>query len=249
MLTALENFKLALSVLTRIPIMKVDMGKADWPKSCGYFPICGYLIAIPVIIPALIFHLLNIAFPSILLSAWSIFCLITLTGAMHLDGFADICDGFGCHADKKRRIEIMHDPRVGSFGIAGMIILLLIKFAAFTVIYNNGRIFQAASIIVLSRTFLVITTYFSKPSEKKGMGALVLKKINKKTIIFSLIISIPCFIYLNTLIAAIIMFLGVILVVKKSYKLIGGLNGDVIGALCEISEAIGLFTIAVIASF
>ena len=242
----IENLKLALSVLTRIPIMEVDMEKADWPKSCGYFPICGYLIAIPMIVPPFLFYYFNISVPPILLAVWSIFCLVILTGAMHLDGFADICDGFGCHAEKEKRLEIMHDPRVGSFGVTGIIVLLLVKFAAFTVIYRENQILQAASIIVLARTFLVIAAFFAKPAAKKGMGVLILRKISKKTLLFSVILSIPCFLYLNTILAALIMLLTSFILIKKSYSLIGGINGDVVGALCELTETVGLFVIAIL---
>ena len=247
-MTILENFKLALSVLTRIPVMTVDMKKADWSKSCGYFPICGYLIAVPTIAPAIIFYYLNINFSPILLSSWSIFSLVIMTGAMHIDGFADICDGFGCHADKTKRLEIMHDPRVGSFGIAGIIVLILIKFSAFFVIYSENQILQSASIIVLARTIIVITAYYAKPAEENGMGVLILKKISKRTLFLSIILTLPCFFYFNTFAAFIIMILFSIFLVRKSYSLIGGINGDVIGALCELTETVGLFTIAVLAT-
>ena len=244
----INNLKLVFSFLTRFPVKEVDMKNTDWPSSMGFAPICGYCIALPVIIPALILNIFSISISPFLLAGWSIFCLVILTGAMHLDGLADICDGFGCHADKEKRIKIMHDPNVGSFGVTGIVVLLILKFSSFIVIYQQNLIFEAAAVIVLSRTLLTIIAYISFPAEEKGLGSLVLGKITNKTVLFAIIITLPCFYLFSTWVACIIMLAAVLLFKKKSNKLIGGITGDGIGALCEITETLGLFAIAIVSS-
>ena len=241
---SIENFKLAVSVLTRFPVKNINMEKANWPESCAFFPICGYLVSVPVIIPGIILNYYNINISPLLLSCWTVFALIITTGAMHLDGLADICDGFGCHADKKKRLEIMHDPRVGTFGITGIFIILIAKIVSFSVIYQNNYLLQAGAVIVISRTIIVVTAFCSKPVENKGLGALILKKISLKTLYIALILTLPC-LFINITVI-IIMCISSFILIKKSYKLIDGINGDVIGAVCELSETLGLFTVALI---
>ena len=121
-----------------------------------YFPVCGYIIAILAIFPGTLIYHCNPQTSPILSAAWSLFALIFFTGAMHIDGLADICDGFGCHADKSKREEIMHDPRVGTFGISGIILSSIIKFAALYVIFTEQVFIQAGSIIVIARTIMVV---------------------------------------------------------------------------------------------
>jgi adenosylcobinamide-GDP ribazoletransferase len=61
---------------------------------------------------------------------------ITLTGALHLDGFLDSCDGLLGGASPERRLEIMHDERVGAYALAGGVLLLLVKFSALSSLTN-----------------------------------------------------------------------------------------------------------------
>ena len=62
---------------------------------------------------------------ALILAAWA-----GLTGGLHLDGWADCCDALFVPASRERRLEILHDPRLGSFGGVGLILLLLVKVAA-----------------------------------------------------------------------------------------------------------------------
>ncbi|MCF7790657.1 MAG: adenosylcobinamide-GDP ribazoletransferase [Victivallales bacterium] len=244
-----ENFKLSLSLLTRIPVNNLDIDKADWTESCAFFPGCGYIIAILTIFPGYFLYLININASPLLLASWSVLCLIITTGAMHLDGFADICDGFGSHAGREKRLEIMHDPRVGSFGVTGIIILLILKFSAFSVIYRNKAFFQASAVIVLARMLLVFAAHYFKPSENKGLGSLIIGKVSKKTFLISFTLTLPCLFFINTIAALFIMTAIMLYLVKISYRYIGGINGDVLGAVCEISETTGLFTVAILCQF
>ena len=62
---------------------------------------------------------------ALILVAWA-----ALTGMLHLDGWADCCDALVAPLSRERRLEVMKDPRLGSFGGAGLILLLLVKLAA-----------------------------------------------------------------------------------------------------------------------
>lgn len=242
----IENLKLIFSILTRYKIPDVKMDLISWPNAIAYAPLCGYAIALPVIIPAFFLNYFNI--PPILPATFSLVMLVYLTGAMHLDGFADICDGFGCHAEKNKRLKIMHDPTVGSFGVTGIAVVLLVKVSSFFVLYKNNMFFNAGAIIILARTFIPLTAYISIPAEDKGLGALIIGKLNNKSLIICIVLSIPCFFFISTLPALIFMLLTAYVFKNKSDKLIGGLNGDGLGTVCELTESIGLFVVAIYSS-
>lgn len=122
----MNNFIWALKFLTIIPI---DKGNRVKPGGSGsvvfWFPIVGLCIGAFVSITYVLF---NFFFPPLVLDALIILIYIIITRAMHLDGFADTCDGIWGGWNKERRLEIMRDSRIGSFGAVGLICLLGLKY-------------------------------------------------------------------------------------------------------------------------
>jgi adenosylcobinamide-GDP ribazoletransferase len=122
-----QIFLTALSFYTRIPI-RIDHPDSDHlNESIKYFPIIGFLTG-SLFFVSYIF--LSHAFGSDLGILFALLTGILLTGALHEDGFADVCDGFGGGWTKPKILEIMKDSRVGTYGLIGLIFLLLIKFFA-----------------------------------------------------------------------------------------------------------------------
>lgn len=116
----------ALSLLTRVPV-PVRLEAVDLRGAATHFGAIGLLfgaLALPLIkgheaLGALLSATLICA-----LWAW-------LSGGLHLDGVADVCDGMaGGRGQRERTIEIMRDPRVGALGVVGVVLLLLLKTAA-----------------------------------------------------------------------------------------------------------------------
>ena len=73
-------------------------------------------------------RLFDLFLPTALGSALLIVALVLLTGANHLDGFMDSCDGMVAGRSPQERLAIMRDSRVGSFGVVGVFCLLLVKY-------------------------------------------------------------------------------------------------------------------------
>ena len=241
----MKYFRLALSFLSIIPVGKMgNIPESNWASSVVFYPICGYIIGIAVLLPAFLLSLFFKVDP-ILLAAITVSLLAIITGALHLDGFADLCDGFFCPVDsKERRIEIMHDSHIGSFGVVGLILLLLIKFASLFVLFKHGNFISILAVIILARFFIVLLAAISKYPSDKGIGKFVIGKIPERTIILSFIFIIPCLFSLQMMTVALVLLLIVILLKTLSNKLIGGVTGDVLGTCCEICETVGLLMIA-----
>ena len=125
----LRLFFTALSFYSRLPAPAfVHRDNAhNLPDAIRYLPVIGWiagLLAAAVFIPA------SYLFGNAVAVLLSMAATILLTGAFHEDGFADVCDGFGGGWTKEKILLIMKDSRLGTYGVAGLILLLGLKFAA-----------------------------------------------------------------------------------------------------------------------
>ncbi|MEK6558784.1 MAG: adenosylcobinamide-GDP ribazoletransferase, partial [Planctomycetota bacterium] len=122
----MNNFLCALKFLTIIPIDREDKIK---PNGAGcvvfWFPVVGFCIGVFLSIAYLLFCSF---FPNLIADALIILIYIAITGALHLDGLADTCDGIWGGWNKEKRLEIMKDSRIGVFGAIGLICVLGIKY-------------------------------------------------------------------------------------------------------------------------
>jgi len=120
-------FVVAVQFLTRLPTPKLPGYRADWlPQSVRYFPLVGVLVGL---VNVAVWQLANLALPPVVSVGLMLAASLLTTGAFHEDGFADVCDGFGAGTSKNRVLEIMKDPRIGTYGAAGVFVVLGLKWA------------------------------------------------------------------------------------------------------------------------
>ncbi len=119
---------LALQFLLAVPVpLAVPATPRHLGRSMACFPLAGAALGLAL---AAFDWLLRQAFPLPVASALVLSAAVLLTGGLHLDGLIDTCDGLFGGRTPERRLEIMRDSRVGSFGVAGGVLALLIKYAA-----------------------------------------------------------------------------------------------------------------------
>ena len=163
-------------------------------------------------------------------------------------GFADTLDGLAGGKTKEEKLEIMKDSRIGAIGVTGLIFLILAKF----VLLNNLSLNRIIPILiltpVLSRFNCVIAMLISKPAkENSGIGTIFIKNISASHVIISsvLTIIISILLFQKQGLGILLMSLGVIIFVASYFnKKLGGITGDIVGGLIELSEVITLFLIA-----
>ncbi len=115
-------------------------------RSVAYYPLVGVLLGVLLAgLDAILTYILPCNVIAVLvLAAW-----VILTGALHLDGYLDSCDGlFGGHSPE-RRLEIMRDERVGAFGLAGGVLLLLLKYTALVALPAEGGLVPNRAVALL----------------------------------------------------------------------------------------------------
>src|SRR5579859_4598993 len=118
----------------------------------SYFPIIGLLLGLILWIVVLIFQYFV---PAIALAAILIVALVILTGGLHLDGLMDSFDGLLGGTTPERKLEIMRDSRVGSFGVLAGICTLLLKFALLTSLAVT-LIQTSRATVLMSLVFLIV---------------------------------------------------------------------------------------------
>ncbi|CAN5442344.1 adenosylcobinamide-GDP ribazoletransferase [soil metagenome] len=236
----------SIGFLTRIPVH--DLLPDPHPplaRSMRGFPLAGLLIGV---IGAVAFALCGILHVPLLVTASiSLGAMLLATGALHADGLADMADGFGGGASCERKLEIMRDTHIGSFGVVVLVLVLLTEVASLAAINGPDR-FAAPAVIVasaiLSRTAMVWLMHTLPPARTDGLSAAA-GRPSSDTVLAALILG-GVLAGLLLLIAGGMMTaafaiaacaLAALAVRALAQQQIGGQTGDVCGATQMICEA------------
>lgn len=238
----------ALSLLTTLPVRARWEEKTVAGRAMAAYPLVGVLIggllaglaallwdsALPLRAPLLP--------PALVLLAW-----VLLTGALHLDGWADCCDALFVPAGRERRLEILKDPRLGSFGGVGLALLLFVKLAAIQgVAATRSGLIALALAPVLARWAVVIIAFVSPLARRDGMAATFRRGLGPREVILATVttaIAVAAAAWFAGWHAALLWGLSAVLVwavSRVATSRLGGLTGDVYGALIELVETAAL---------
>ena len=241
-MTQLRRFILALQFLTVATLRpRLRVQDEDLAGSMAFYPIVGLLLGLALAWA----NRLMFFWPPVLADAATVALGVFLTRGLHLEGLADTADGLGSGVTTERALEIMKDSRSGSFAVMAVGLDLLLRWAALMALPGSVK-FQALVLVpVLSRWAMVWAVYRS-PYARAGGGGLArpfaegLTKLQMVVAAFSaLILSVALLWWIGGG-----LFLGVSLLAlaAKYYYLgrLGGITGDLLGALNEVSE-IALF--------
>ncbi|MFH1245668.1 MAG: adenosylcobinamide-GDP ribazoletransferase [Candidatus Omnitrophota bacterium] len=232
----LKRFLAAGQFLTILPVrISAEMEEKDWGKSLLYFPIIGALIGAILTALSCLFSCLPILPKGALILAAS----VILTGGIHLDGFADTCDGFYGGKSKEKILEIMRDSRIGVMGAAGIVILLLLKFSLIVSIPGHFLWRSLIMMTVFGRWAQVLACFVSPYARQEGKAGVFIECAGKKEFIAATAIALLLFLLMGRLsgmiifgLAAVVVFLCIAWIKGK----IGGMTGDTIGAVNETGE-------------
>ncbi|MEN0039536.1 MAG: adenosylcobinamide-GDP ribazoletransferase [Cellvibrio sp.] len=233
----LNLFFLALGFFSRIPMPAwVLYSPENLNRASRYFTLVGWLLGGLV---ALVFIAANSIFSNSV-SLWlAMGFSLLLTGAFHEDGLADTADGFGGAFAREKKLSIMKDSRIGTYGATALVMALLGKYV---LLIENTHI--ALSLIIaytLSRTVAASLVFDMRyVADEDGSKSKPLADNQSKTDLIILLASaLPALFFLNwpnaLLIIAALIFIRY---AAKWYfnKQVGGYTGDCLGAAQQISE-------------
>ena len=124
----MNSFWIGLQFLTRIHLVRQTVWTAeDFGRSTRFFPLVGLVLGICYAFAAWI--LVSVLGMRALTAALLLILPLLLTGGLHADGFMDTADGVFSGRERERKLEIMKDSRVGSFGVVSFVLLMFLRFA------------------------------------------------------------------------------------------------------------------------
>ncbi|MDU4756559.1 MAG: adenosylcobinamide-GDP ribazoletransferase [Veillonella sp.] len=163
-------FFIALQFLTRLKIVnQTEWSVEDFGKSVVAFPYVGLIIGL---ILALLYGILSPFIPLVPLMLILVIAEFLITGGLHADGLMDTSDGLFSGRERDRKLEIMKDSRIGSFGVVAFVFVTLLKWQLLTAIPTEEFIPMALIMMpLMSRWSLVLSIRSYPYAREQGMGA------------------------------------------------------------------------------
>ncbi|MBO9545150.1 adenosylcobinamide-GDP ribazoletransferase [Caulobacter sp.] len=227
----------AIQFLTRVPTPALKTFEPEWiTRSARYFPLVGQGVGA---VSALVLLLGERAWGSGVAAVLAITVGLLVTGAFHEDGLADTADGLGGGQTPARRLEIMKDSRIGTYGVCALVLVLLLKAAvlastamAATLLFVAHGLGRAAAVVVMR-----VTPY--APSGEAGKWKPVPQGVRTSEVLVALLIAAWPLVLLPPSAALLGLAGGAALAIAMALlarRLIGGHTGDVLGAVEQLFE-------------
>jgi len=246
----------AISFLTIIPLhRRREVSPEEVGRSTGYFPVVGVIIGL---ILAGLNWLFGLFLPSAVANGLLIVSLVVISGALHLDGFVDTCDGIAGHKSVEDRWRVMHDSRAGAFGIVGVVLLLLVKYVSLNSVPESLLMATLVLMPVVSRWAMVYTVFAYPYARPEGLGKVFKQGASWQGFTIATVITLAVtlgvarwadigYFYLAGL--AIMLGVWVIVVAVAAWlkRKFAGLTGDTYGAINEVAEVGVLILICLLA--
>lgn len=221
-----------------------NLTKAAWA-----FPLIGYLIGI---LSGLVGdYLIYFGFPIFVSCVISITISVILSGAFHEDGLADSADGLGAGGTPNQINKIIHDSRLGTYGVSSLILGLLIRLGLVMTLVERG--YSLVSVLCVSiasgKVAIIFARNFFSHSRFAKVGSTFGKASNEKLIVAFLIWFFPTlaiFSFYATFLGIFLVFIAILVLGFKSKKALGGLTGDILGAIAFLTELAFLLGITIL---
>jgi adenosylcobinamide-GDP ribazoletransferase len=245
------SFLAALQFLTSIPIsLKREPSQEQLGQATAWFPMVGLIIGV---ILAALNWLLQLILPMAVVSALLIAALAIMTGALHLDGFADTCDGLAGYKSVQERWRVMRDSRTGAFGVVGIVMLLLVKYVSLNNIPAGLMLPTLLFMPVVSRWAMVYAIFAFPYARTEGLGtaykaATRWPQLGIATVITLAVTGVILFHWFSLtglLVMAGVWVVTTLFALYLKHKF-AGLTGDSYGAINEAAEVMALIFIIII---
>ncbi|MCH2175081.1 MAG: adenosylcobinamide-GDP ribazoletransferase [Lentisphaeria bacterium] len=236
----------ALQFLTRFPVPHdLNPTVEDLSKCAKYFPVVGVILGFCSWAVCLGFYNLGVS-REISIALAMLACLL-MTGGFHEDGVADTFDGFGGAFSPDKKIAIMKDSRLGTYGALALFSVILIRYIC---LVEVSSIFVAfiLSLMLGRLSSLIIIPYTPYSAEDEtSKSKPIIEGLGKSGYKFPLLLCFAFTIYLIGLAQAGTLFIILAIICYTfrafSIKQIKGITGDVLGAInvtCELTVLVYL---------
>jgi len=228
----MKSMAMMMLFFTRIPIKHhYQFDDQDYQLGILLFPLIGLLIGIGLLILKKATFFVNPYISAIIL----VFFYVWITGGIHIDGLSDTSDGIFSGQDQTKMLDIMKDSRVGSFG-ALSISLLIVSYVVLFAVNPGGTILVMA--IMGKASVLGAASISAYAKDEAGLGAAFIKYCTdrERNIGFAFTAVLALIVNYRLIVPVVATFILTGLITKSVIKKIGGMTGDTLGFVHEISQ-------------
>ena len=255
----MKGLRSAIAFLTILPVGPRNLAK-NLAAARAWFPLVGLLLGSLLAGADLLLQqaipLLSESpappdrqFPPLLAASLLTAALVLLTRALHLDGFMDTCDALLGGFERRRRLEILRDPHVGAFAVVGLTSLLFLKVTALAALPQASRISVLLLFPCLSRWGMLLAMELFPYIRREGLGTAFFGNRGRWPLISGLCLALAASIGLAGVTGALLFALASAVsgaIGHWAARALGGLTGDIYGAVNETAEASVLVVAAIL---
>ena len=229
----------ALQFLTILHI-KRNFTSKQMVRAVAYFPVVGLIIG--AILLGLR-YVLAFLLPGGIVNALLLAALVALSGGLHLDGLAG-------HRTPERRLEIMHDSRIGGIGAVGLFLFLIVEYVALNSVPGKWMPFTLLLAPTVSRWAMVDSIFGYPHARPEGLGKTFKQGVSGIQLLIASLVTLVLAAILFQLAGLVILATVFIIIYGAALyfkRQLGGLTGDTYGAINEIALITVLLTINILA--
>ena len=239
------GLRVAASFLTRVPLHRD--GEIDIAGSVPWFPVVGLLIGL---VGGGVFALASEVVTAGVSAALALVVTALVTGAFHQDGLADIADAFGGGWDREQRLAILKDSRHGTYGVMALVLSTAVQLSALGSMSAAWGLAALVAAHTLARSAVLGVLAMARPARPEGLGTDYATGLRRGLVaagagvglgVTALVLgpwSAP---------AAVAVTVTSVSVVVLAHRKIGGISGDVLGAIEQVGEGAVLVVVAGVA--
>jgi adenosylcobinamide-GDP ribazoletransferase len=241
-------FFTALTFYTRLPGMALaDVSDSALSRATRYFPLVGIVVGA---LAAAVFFGAQLLLPVGVAVVLSMATSIWVTGAFHEDGLADTCDGLGGGWSKQDILRIMKDSRLGTYGVIGILLALLLKYNLLLSLPTHIvplALITAHAVSRLVPVFVIARLEYVRPDDD-SKARPVAYGIGPLQVIIAAIFGLLPLLLLDPVLWGALLAVGLIGIwfTRLCHRRLGGYTGDTLGALqqlCELAFYLGVLVL------
>lgn len=244
-----EQFRIALGFLSVLPVSRsLAITPERLGRSMALFPAVGMMLGLGLVV---VNGMLDGFLPRAVLDCLLLVVLIVVTGALHLDGIADLIDGLAGGKDREGVLRIMKDSRVGAMGVVGLVMLLLLKYLS---LFNLPLEAKSAGLIFMLAAGRWIQVVLAASCRylrgREGTAAVFIEHAGERELLLACGTLLAAALVLFGLPGVFLVFLlglAAVVLIKYFEMRLGGVTGDVLGAASEVVEVLTLLLVLAIA--
>jgi adenosylcobinamide-GDP ribazoletransferase len=239
----LLGLRRAITFLTRLAVPARTDSSADLATALPWFGVVGALVGAAV---GGIYALVRLALPAFPAAVIAIAASALITGGFHEDGLGDVADAFGGGHDRESVARILHDSRQGTFGVLAICAAFLARVGLLSAIPGARAWLALGAAGALSRGFSVAVMWLAPPAEGSTLGASAgsaARPVQFATGVIVATLIAAAALGWWTLVALVVGAIVSASMVVLSIRKLGGVNGDVLGAIQQLTE---ITTLAVV---